>query len=521
MFPLVALASRAVAPSSACRGSRHYPAVEAAAASLSPRCAAWIISHRRRRGSGRGPCGGGGGGEGADGARAGNNGGRQKAKEQVAVLAGLCRGGHLRMAQRFVGNGCEWWPLVDSEEGSCGGGAGIPLWSTRSIGHDPAMEMVLQIPFPFFRNLSTRALGLEDGTDLSDELWSERGIFYIMEQVCKNGHLGVFKWIVSALFPIDDGNKLLLEGYVWIAARNGHLHIIKWLVDTFSFADPHPRSLRLKNGVSGVKAFVESFPHQKHLEKMANCVALANCASADEVIEAEVVSVVENSTNTAFHHKLSLTFAVLKKFPLNPAVHHDLLLRLLNKCVKSHVLSHIKEVLSVGEFSPSEIGQCLDLCSSNPLSSKVAKWLTMYYCTGSVDVDEKSLKPTIIKMFIGLISNNMRGCAEWFFNLFGGDVTLPLVVEGAADQLGSQVDLATWKMMLRLFPDINREVTIQFFRKIAAATPLHAQFTMSRLGLTLDDIEQFCNECEDDDDYDPSIPVTLRWVEHKRKTTST
>ncbi|KAH3714469.1 hypothetical protein Pelo_19020 [Pelomyxa schiedti] len=154
--------------------------------------------------------------------------------------------------------------------------------------------------------------------------------------------------------------------------------------------------------------------------------------------------------------------------------------------------------------------QCLDICSSNPLSSKVAKWLTIYYTCTIPPHSVEALQLTI-KMFIGLLSNNKRGCAEWLFHLFGSYISLPLVQERAPDNLSSQVDLATWKMMLRLFPNINREVTIQFFMKVGAATTLHAQYTMSRLGLTLDDIEHFCHEHSSE-----TKPEALRWIQAQR-----
>ncbi|KAH3723040.1 hypothetical protein Pelo_18255 [Pelomyxa schiedti] len=656
MFPLVALASRAVALSSTCRGSRHYSAIEAAAASLSPKCVAWMISHRDGWDEREGALAGRG-----DGEKRGKEGGRRKAREQVAVLAGLCGAGHLQMAQRFVESGFESYGEDTSK---------IPLWSTHSGDHDPETEKGTMQLRPH--------TGLEEGTDLADEFLSNRGIFHIMEQVCKNGHLGVLKWVVSALFQIHYSDKMMLGSCLCTATRNGHLHIIKWFLDTFGFEfGAIDAKLQLKNGVSDVKSFVEGFPHWKYLEEMAKCVALAEGASTDEIIEVckwlsnrfsipevdflswelpnhhnlikwalsgedkceywwrlscsdcgdvelgkwfveekgvvpqsrdlvsacsgrhdnvvfvewlfkqvvssgllsyedlvlslhnalatqkelisqwlekylfsstnarpkvsllrlfqcnsniredwfewlfthhscscdidcsqdEVVNVVTYSLYPAFrHHNLSLTLAVLKKFPLNPAVHHNLFLRLLKKCVESQVLYHVKEVLSLADFSQSEMDKCLDICSSNPLSSKVAKCLTIYY-TCTIPHSVKALQLTI-KMFIGLLSNNKRGCAEWLFHLFGSYISLPL--ERAPDDLSSQVDLATWKMMLRLFPNINREVTIQFFMKVGAATALHAQYTMSRLGLTLDDIAHFCHE------HSETTPEALRWIQAQR-----
>ncbi|KAH3723318.1 hypothetical protein Pelo_17976 [Pelomyxa schiedti] len=674
LFPLVALACRAVSRSPpGPGGSHHRAAVEAAAASLCPRCVAWMISRRGAPGGG----GGGGGVEGGErGSGSGGGGGgsrRRRAKEQVAVLAGLCGAGHLRAAQMFVENGCEGWPpLVESEprlgleEGGAGGPLGKipPLWPEIEMEAEVFTCLFLAITKSYPKKLIKKFTwhlrsGLEEGTYLCDELWSEKGISHIVGQVCSNGHLDALEWILCSVFPLDDGpNNKLLEGCLTEASRNGHLHIIKWLVDTFGLDDDTSISsvLELKNGVSGVKSFVRSFPHWKMV--MAKSVPMARGASADEIVEvckwlsnnfsipevkflskfwlpkhatvikwalsgcnhtkklwnwwnlscrvcgdvqlgkwfveekgvvpraedfvmacagkhdnvvfvewlfkqeaspmsnddlilslhwalaeqneltaqwlekyfftsrrtkpkvslslffrcyiscregwlewlfthhsgtcdidcsqSDVVTAVQESIATPCPEYLNFIFAVLKKFPLNPSVHHDLLLSLLKEAMEFQELACLKELLSIAEFSQSEMEECLNFLSYNQHSSKFAKWLTMYTCgttQGSV--------PTIIRILIGLIAKNKRGCAEWLVNLF--DPPLSLVLGEAHQLVSHDISLATWKMMLRLFPDINREVTIQSFgfMKIVVATPLHARLTMDRLGLTVEDLDDF------------------------------
>ncbi|KAH3723041.1 hypothetical protein Pelo_18256 [Pelomyxa schiedti] len=113
MFPLVALASRAMLSSLAwgtrlCN-SAHYRIVEDAASAPSPRCLAWIIARRIRSSSS--PSHNVDWGEPSTGIGRAARLARKKAREQVAVLRGLCMGGHLVMAQRFVENGLECWPV--------------------------------------------------------------------------------------------------------------------------------------------------------------------------------------------------------------------------------------------------------------------------------------------------------------------------------------------------------------------------------------------------------------------------
>ncbi|KAH3731961.1 hypothetical protein Pelo_17205 [Pelomyxa schiedti] len=142
---------------------------------------------------------------------------RRKAKEQMAVLRGLCVGGHLKMAQRFVENGIS--------------------------------------------DLS------KNGSSLCDEFWSKSGVFHIMGEVSRNGHLDVLKWLVLNCGEISKRNELLLCTCLRGAILNGHLHILKWLVGTFDLDDLvsqmglecsfHP----MKGRVSDVKLLVETFPH--------------------------------------------------------------------------------------------------------------------------------------------------------------------------------------------------------------------------------------------------------------------
>ncbi|KAH3744668.1 hypothetical protein Pelo_13941 [Pelomyxa schiedti] len=73
--------------------------------------------------------------------------------------------------------------------------------------------------------------------------------------------------------------------------------------------------------------------------------------------------------------------------------------------------------------------------------------------------------------------------------------------------LGDSVDLATWKLMFKLFPGITRAITKKHFMGIVVATPHHAQFTMNMVGITLADIEEYT-----DGQYVPHC--TAWWLKH-------
>ncbi|KAH3766861.1 sel1 repeat family protein [Pelomyxa schiedti] len=272
MFPLVPLATRAVLASlsSGCGvpGSRHYRTVEDAAAALCPKCIAWIISNRPTSSQ-----------QGDGGLGRGSGSGRRKAREQVAVLKGLCIGGHLVMAQRFVDYGCECWP---GEEGT--GNGRLQLWSfvsdTRVSGGAIAdSSPVVRVSLPPSVNAA-----LDPGTELGDEFWSERGRFHIMGEVCKYGHLEVLKWLLSGI-PLQTDAKSLLEGFISEASSNGHLHILTWLLDNYDLERVATEKIATshKIAVSDLKCLIEKYPSLHH--PFLQSAAYSRRSSEDEVIE--------------------------------------------------------------------------------------------------------------------------------------------------------------------------------------------------------------------------------------------
>ncbi|KAH3767732.1 hypothetical protein Pelo_398 [Pelomyxa schiedti] len=191
MFPLVALASRAVLllhSKSHCR-SRHYLSIEAAAGALSPRCVAWLIQNKSSQNRGNAlPLTSSASDEGYMNAEMEmDRRRRRKAKEQVAVLRGLCVGGHLKMAQRFVENGCEFWCEEGGEIDSSTAGhtKALVLWPPSSDGGGDNS----------FTGRSSDSVWKSWSSPLCGEFWSKRGVFHIMGEVSINGHLDVLKWL--------------------------------------------------------------------------------------------------------------------------------------------------------------------------------------------------------------------------------------------------------------------------------------------------------------------------------------
>ncbi|KAH3731498.1 hypothetical protein Pelo_17670 [Pelomyxa schiedti] len=323
MFPLVALASRAVLLlHSKCHGnkSRHYLSVEAAAGALSPRCVVWIIrSKSRRMAMGTGcwwetevdasrdrnarlpsptlTSSSAARGDDADTDTAMGmdyHHQRRKAKEQVAVLRGLCVGGHLKIAQRFAESGCECW----CEEGGGIDGSSTTeltkawvLWPPNSGGGGD--KSITGRTSDIASSFQLPGVGKNWSAPLCGEFWGKRGLFHIMGEVSINGHLDVLKWLVLDCVKQIKGNKAVLCGCLRGAIRNGHLHILKWLVSTFDLRELVRRmglecSFQPRKGrVSDVKIFVETFPHWHFGHSQCLTASAASCkgCSAEEIIE--------------------------------------------------------------------------------------------------------------------------------------------------------------------------------------------------------------------------------------------
>ncbi|KAH3762392.1 hypothetical protein Pelo_5766 [Pelomyxa schiedti] len=166
MFPLVALASRALLASlswgTRLCASPHYRTIQDAAAALSPRCVAWIIASRTKTHNG--------GGEGGVAQIWGV--GRKKAREQVAVLRGLCMGGHLVMAQREGGDVDlgKWfieekgvtlkpWDVNEACSGTHGNVAFVE-WLVKEMGGSVSSDRLLECLHMALSNQSQNSVAL-------------------------------------------------------------------------------------------------------------------------------------------------------------------------------------------------------------------------------------------------------------------------------------------------------------------------------------------------------------------------
>ncbi|KAH3758336.1 hypothetical protein Pelo_9862 [Pelomyxa schiedti] len=199
------------------------------------------------------------------------------------------------------------------------------------------------------------------------------------------------------------------------------------------------------------------------------------------------------SVHSSSPFQLHVAVSAWKKFPLlSPTTHHEWLVDLLHEVLFYGSLAQAKQVVSLGEFSPTEMQECMS--HYYPYSSKVGKWLVQQCCFSDphAEVTVKNF-PSSCRLFVESIRLNKRGFVKWLSNTFHFTLN-EVLYEMQGCELGTEVDLATWKLLLRLFPsEITRDVLITHpnLMMVATATPLHTDVTMNRVpGVTTDDIEQ-------------------------------
>ncbi|KAH3765756.1 hypothetical protein Pelo_2383 [Pelomyxa schiedti] len=178
LFPLVPRACRAIMGASALseetgriagggspteRTSR-YAVLQCAATAGSTRCIEWILRNKVTR----------------------NN-----VRECVAVLKGLCAGGHMGLAQELFESGDAPWR---------GGALRWPVYGRREIA-----EEIREVP----------------GTVTTHSLLFE---------ACRGGHLEAVKWVIST-FGVDKDGMGLVVPFI-VAVLKGHSDVVKWLASS-------------------------------------------------------------------------------------------------------------------------------------------------------------------------------------------------------------------------------------------------------------------------------------------------
>ncbi|KAH3756354.1 hypothetical protein Pelo_11849 [Pelomyxa schiedti] len=122
--------------------------------------------------------------------------------------------------------------------------------------------------------------------------------------------------------------------------------------------------------------------------------------------------------------------------------------------------------------------------SSSVRSGKVVKWLIQRF-----HLDEEQVTKNNNQLLGELITYNKKSCAEWLINKFHvtlhqiGIMTDPIYPQTIRSQVG------TWKMLMRLFPEMTASFAKEHMMKFVVASDLHVKASKKMLGITDTDVE--------------------------------
>ncbi|KAH3742809.1 hypothetical protein Pelo_15794 [Pelomyxa schiedti] len=166
--------------------------------------------------------------------------------------------------------------------------------------------------------------------------------------------------------------------------------------------------------------------------------------------------------------------------------------RMWNKVLKSIPgtdFSTAPQLAKLGNFTESDMAQILpealyfhDLKWSVH-SSKVLKWLIESY-----NVTAEQVKANENVMLSTLITKSKTGAAEWLIKKF--HITLPEVLGmHKPEYISESARLSTWRMLLRVYPEMTADNVRESLLWIATASPCNMDLSIRKLGLTKEEIK--------------------------------
>ncbi|KAH3767198.1 hypothetical protein Pelo_907 [Pelomyxa schiedti] len=426
LWPLVPLACRAVAALPITE-SVHSTRLRLASAVGAKSCVRWFLRNRPRAEEERGAtdgddgasccnCGGGGGARG------------DKEKELLAVLAGLCAGGHLELAKALVGE-------------------------HRSQDGDGRWEWKLEVVEGRGGHIETAKWVVERFR--ITELWEA---VEPLLGALSHGNLGVAQWLYDEFPGCGElmqrvGVDATGEMFHSVESDRETLRLCKWLKEKFS---PKEVDIRSLNNITVLKWAVSAFNIELTTETVLSFSSRFNPDFIQwAVIEKNVSLTAEFVTDTGT--------TGTKWF-----LQHVSSLQMIPE---SSVVQVIKE-----SFNLELISLLLETFHLNTsLLNKVTKWFIVHYA-----LESEQVKANNNWVLFKLIAMGKNHCAEWTMKNFA--VTCPEVVT-MMNKWGVtcphlSADLRTWQLLLRNFPSLTPDVVRDHFLTLALSSPVTAKFVL-------------------------------------------
>ncbi|KAH3763774.1 hypothetical protein Pelo_4358 [Pelomyxa schiedti] len=173
--------------------------------------------------------------------------------------------------------------------------------------------------------------------------------------------------------------------------------------------------------------------------------------------------------------------AFLKLDTFNLSFHPGLRFHAVGQVVLSADSSQVTQVLSHGNFTPQDVAE--GLATGGVASGKVVRWLLNHF-----QLNDEQVKGCGRPLLSALLWRQKTNCAEWLIRKF--NITLdeipkvPIPLE--SDTI---LPLSSWKMLLRVYPEMNAVFIKKHLMALAMSSPLHIQATLRVVeGLTMADM---------------------------------
>ncbi|KAH3722853.1 hypothetical protein Pelo_18441 [Pelomyxa schiedti] len=182
---------------------------------------------------------------------------------------------------------------------------------------------------------------------------------------------------------------------------------------------------------------------------------------------------------------------LLQKFPMIPErARSEFLTLVLREIIQRESLPQVKGIVSLMRecgpdvFTKHYVAECLS-GATKAVSSKTVKWLITHF-----QLEREHITADNNNILCKLLSWGEECCAEWLINKF--HITFNEVL-----MLSSElyfVDLATWQMLVQVFPGITATHIKEKLLNLVSYSPVIAQFTLRHFpDVIMQDIVVFCD----------------------------
>ncbi|KAH3732850.1 hypothetical protein Pelo_16313 [Pelomyxa schiedti] len=282
--------------------------------------------------------------------------------------------------------------------------------------------------------------------------------------------------------PEKDLTPELLEKALSVALEAENLSIATWLEDTYHCTErankgyptetEEPRKSRLTlPAVASVCSASNFTPLDWFWQRLSGCTL-----REDDVFEA-VDHCCWNITAVLF---------LFKKFPFprDHGRHKSVWKKLLSIAVGMSDITSAQRLIALGAFTQAEVVECLtkynnQVCSTN----RKSKWL--------------------------LISHRKTSGTRWLIDTY--HIGFHDLMETPLASLTTNISLSMWKLLLRRFREITAGVVRDQFMGLVVTSPEHIEFTVRKLGLTLQEIIPKFRTILENPDY-PTSTETTWWL---------